>query len=360
MPPNSPYYARFRYKSSTGVFSEYSEIVRSATGSLIQIEYILKSFPGGQFQSKSFDSNPFFVSPKPYLYIVAIDNSAVPLTYQEVSGLDTSGNTPAQGPCKCGLYLQLRQPATFVVTQLGPNNGLADVEGTNVAFGMNDYFANGNFAPVEGGTGTGGSLILERSPTGQTLFKAIGTPGTGYTVGDVLTFTPPIGNGSNAANRVTNVTGFSVGTLDSYWDVLIHGIGQNGGAGEPRTFSSSSGPCAGYLTGPGTAGGNASSQGVNRDGGKGGTPRYQLYPTGGGGYGSGGAGWSNGGGRSGPIGEFRDVYSGAGGGATYINPELVTDPVIAATIYPTPGVIVYVDDVLVGTAEKSLFYYRLA
>lgn len=358
MPKESAYYARFRYKSTTGVYSEYSPIIRSATGSLIELEYIMKSFSGAQFASQSFDSNPFYVTPKPYLYLVVIDQGS------QSNGIWNPGsgdNASSGGPARAALYLQLRQPVSFRVTQLGSNNGVAAVAPVNTAYGLNDYYVLTNAAPFTGGSGTGCSLVLNRNAQGQTIFQSIGAPGQNYQVGDILTFAPPIGNGNNRADA----TGFNVGTLDSYWDVLIHGVGGPGGNAQ----AAAGGTGAGYLT-AGGGGGRCDPFNYGCGVGGGGSPTYSLYATPGGngsrevgspGGGGGGTGWASGTGGSGTNGGgLYPAAASGGGGATFLNTQYVTGSQLVPTSYPQEGIDVFINGALAGSVANQLTSFRLA
>jgi hypothetical protein len=374
-PQNTEYYVRFRYTSGGGVMSEYSPAVRCATGALRALKYILGSFKGASFGGQSFDSGLFYVTPKPYLYLVLIDNPEGTATGPTAMGLDNGAYRWSNGgpvgdampPGRFAAFLQLRQPIKFRVTSLAASNGVAAVEKINTAYGINDWHANGNPATVTGGSGSGCSLILGRnSTTGETTYAALSTPGSGYSLGDELTFTPPLGNGGNRSDyymygspRTTNVTGFSVGTMDSYWDFLIHGIGNTGGS---DNYGGTPGQGAGYLLGPGQAG----SPVRGGRGGAAGTPRSAVYCTAensgqtgaGPACGAGGTGFGGGGGGGG--GADGSDSGGGGGGATWLNTTLVSKGQLTPTTYPDETVEVYFDGQYKESFKHDLKYYRLA
>ena len=361
---NTRYYARFRYTSSTGYVSEYSPVVKSSTGSLLMLSYLMKSFSGTQFAGQSFNSGSFYITPKPYLYLVIVDNLGG--TYGLDNGGTVSPGATIGGPARAGLYLQLRQPAYFEVTAVGANNGIDTLVEVNDAYGINDYYAAGAAATLTGGSGTGVTVVLSRDSEGKTTLDSIVTPGQNYQVGDILTFTPPIGNGSNYPGRSTNVTGFSEGTLDSYWDAFIHGIGGQGGGGS----SSSGGAGGGYINSSGS-GGSINVAGASLPPpANGGSPALSLYaPLGGAGTGvsgrpdrqggGGGTGWGSGGGGSSDDNVNFNYTSGGGGGASYLNSQIVTNGQLSSTVYPDEEIDLYINGSLSYSISSQLFSLRI-
>ena len=370
IPPGSPYYLRCRYKSSLGLYSEYSLTVKATLSGLVSLRYIFKSFTSyfGSSYGGSYDSNEFYVAPKPHLYFVGIDNTG--LTNVDAAGLNMGGYTAASSstnafPGRAAVYLQLRQPVYLEVTSVGASGEILALEQQNVAYGVNDWYAySGNPGTLTGGTGGGAKAIfVKNSETKATEFYNIYSGGSGYTLGDVLTFTPPLGNGNNRAGAGTITTGFSEGTLDRDWDVMIHGMGGMGGNSGANSPAERRGSPAGYLTGNGGAG-----QSSGGTGGTGGVAAYSLYiGAGGGGSQSGGGGsqnpgagggpgWGGGGGgdNGGP-----QAPNGGGGGATWINTNFVTAGEVLSASYPQEGIRFFINgaqvaDVLATTAGTRI------
>jgi hypothetical protein len=273
------------------------------------------------------------------------------------SGQPRTGGEKTQIPA--AVYLQLRQPATFQVTQLGAGGSVADVEGTNLAYGVNDYYVLQNGAPVTGGSGSGCKLLLNRSADGRTIFDSISSGGSGYQIGDILTFTPPIGNGCNGAPQsVTTVTGFSTGTLDSYWDVLLQGVASRGASNVGADWNNA----GNTWNGDGRPAPNCSGNGGGR--------KYSLYPAytasmsanycsdqrtylngGGGGWGPGVRGNNS----------CCAANTAGGNGAAYVNEMFIPDWVSRDTTYATPRTVdVYVNSSLATTIPKACQAVRLS
>jgi hypothetical protein len=355
---NSPYYVRFRYKSSLGTFSPYSSIVKTATGTLKNLRYILKTWLGN-----NYDSGEFFVFPRPGLYIVGIDNTS---TTNGVLNFGPKGCNGTYGDCgtdggkpRGAVYLQLRQPAKFRVTQLGGGGSVSQVEAVNIAYGLNDYYTT-NPGPVTGGGGTGCKLTLSRDGNGRTICTGIGVPGSGYAVNDILTFTGPIGNGDGVAIPA----GFSTGTLDSFWDVLVQGVGAGGGSGSRGSGSGGGGGGYNDQNGsPGNSGGGPNGGG----GGGGGVRNSSIYPAGAqagsgsgnddGAGGGGGGGWPGGGG--GGRGFGGDGGGGGGGGAS-ARSNLVTNGQVTSTVYVNPGIDIYINGSFIDSVNNTLKSFRIS
>jgi hypothetical protein len=347
-PQNTEFYVRFRYTSSGGVTSEFSSAVRCATGSLIKIRYILKSFAGAEYNGKSFDTGDIFVSPKPYLYLVLIDNKGKIAT--DAAGLNNQGTSMAHEQDssrylgneigRFAAYLQLRQPAQWVVTGLLGSGSVDTLEPVNNAFGLNDcYDALQVAGALTGGSGTGCTGYFKRDASGKTILHDLATAGTNYKINDVLTFTPFIGDGNAVSGRAGSSP--SVNNLDSVWDVLLQGCGGPVGAG------------GGYLT----------ANGATRSAtGTGGVPAYQLYcgPTGSGTGSTGTSGGTAGGCGWGPGQPGRASDNNpqtGGGGASYLNP-VVSSGQISNTAY-TESVEVLIRGISVENFSAAMKSYRL-
>ena len=280
-------------------------------------------------------------------------------------------------PCAAIVYQQTRQEHVFTVTGVDGSGGITGVTKVGETYGLPDFYNYGfvdtnsvyadtynNGSPMSDGTGTGAELRLRRGNDGVVELAdiPIDVPGSGYTVGDTLTFTAPFGNGNNrkfSHNNVTHDTTDSVnrGTLDSDLDVLIHGLGGKGGDGHSQyadapnlsggiVHSVGGLPYQGWGTGNGVSGISAPSGGAA--GGAGGVASNWMggvYPQ----YTSAAKGkvaldvrkGSGGGGAGFPAGDSGNVHGSevlygsgsAGGGASYLNATLVPNGTGVSTTY---------------------------
>ena len=414
MEPNTEYYARVRYygnNQSGGeqIVSAFSDVVRTATGSVIMLRYVLKNYNcragdmavvgiDREDTSKSFDSGTFAISPMSGMRVVMIpsknfggDESGIG---EQIGNHSTYPPATSGDPPRATVSLQVRNRVEFEVTAIDDiTGGISALTETNPSFGINDYYktirsgststpAGGKKAPLETNSvsGDGATTYLYQSETnGQTMFHAVGDPGTNYAIGDRVWFDPPSGNTSFATGSkktptepgTANYDDIGELTMDSYWDIYLHilggrgGKGQKGGSGSPQgspnyTYWVGDGPkgeesqwtAAG---GPGGVKGEGAPNTLYLQGMKGRDRPDQnvQYPCGdcaasgggGGGWAAGEAGGiSSGGSKSG---------GGGGGGASWVDTTLVTDGFVTPTDYGAVGIDLEVNGVTVASADTS-------
>lgn len=392
--PCTEYYARFRYVGNDtvdgeNIVSAYCDPARSATTSVIRLRYIMKNYNVIANDAKPSDKDTQYLScDSGELLLSPVGGTAVVLipwnTYGGALGGTTSGGAHpgAKGEGTQGIvYLQVRNEIQVKVTEVNPDGGVIGGTLLNRAVGINDYYKNqapnslgpygGNAAPMLGGSGSGCKIdFFQRESDGTTQLYAVEAPGSGYKVDDVITFTPPYGDGAESEGKGIIPRAFGEGsigggptslTLDSTWDVLVHGLGGAGGQGGTKSNENWRGP----------AGKSGGWFGAGRDGGPG--KGYDAAMRGIGGPlavnglyakigqsqsgdvcgGGGGAGFDAGTAGKNSNASETNSSGGGGGGASYLNTELVPNLIVNTSDYSGIGIQLYVNRNLVGDADKD-------
>jgi hypothetical protein len=414
IPLFTEYYARFRYRSGSDVYSSYSSPVRAATSSAIALQYILKNYDlqGGpeinpispNTKYMSFNSGEFYVAPMEGTQVVCVVDGGTPGgkggTRQFTGGNEVG--YPGERP-QAGVYVQLRQQIQLKITEIFPATGaVVQAEENNIAFGMNDFYKSShvdatstpqgnNICPMDGGSGTGfAPRFYQRASDGRTMFRdfANENAGVNYQVGDIVTFDFPPGNGcySHTSDQqgdnltptpegTPNYTGINRLTLDSYWDYLIHGIGGTGGRGgknrDNNSLGGAGGPPGSYFgngtngsSGTGGVAGGAggviapvgtlyAAVGANGQGAPGQGPH--TFGSGGGGAGAGWAGGTGGGAGYWNGQENNNEYTtgGGGGGGSLFDKSVAPAHTLSTTSYAERGIDLLVNGTVVGTATPT-------
>jgi hypothetical protein len=304
------YYMKFRYVEAGGMKSEYSQAVRFHTGPIDLVKYALSGFFGGVYES-----GDILLASSAYKYLVTIVN---PNQRIATHGLANGGSRNGVGGdgtcCPLGMYIQTRMPVAIRVDNVSAGGAIVTASIVSQTRGISDSIHNGSVVtlPTKNG-GTAASVQLRRDADGFTTLVGVVSQGTNYTVGDILTYTCPVGNGVSPS-------------MDSQNDILIHGLGGYGGG---SSMGGGAG-AGGYLT----ADGGTSTDQFGRQG-VGGKATYTLYPTIGGngsgsvgenndrGAGGGGAGWLGGGGGLYDDNEHSRGGPGGGGGGCWHDAALM-------------------------------------
>ena len=401
---NTVYYMRVKYVSGQNVESPWSDAVRTVTGSTIKLEYDLKNYLMSTTYP-SYKSNGFEIFAMPDTHLSIIDNYSVvdrwaaaysntsqkncPTYGMNLDQKDEQGGNEFRGANQCiaGIYLQVRQAAKWVIPAGGvdASGGITKLDPINTAYGLIDFYntdITSNSAPVtrvtdvngNPGSGTNARLNLAQDPiSGKTILISIDTAGQGYAVGDVIEYQALPTNASN--RRLGTLTDTNSLTLDSMWDVLIHGVG---GFASRATISDSgaaahSDPGRQYArpraltTSDGYGGYRVPNNNGGLSGGAGGKAAYTLYPQPGGKHavvccgslgGAGGAGF--GGGNSGNA-HSDPSWSGTegGGGAVFVNTDIVDSGEEVTTVYGDGGIQIYVNDIPKSPIKNQFVSFKI-
>ena len=324
------YYFRIRYKSDDGTVSGWSKTARTAGGPTIVFEYQLNEFIPGL----AFNSGPVRAARIPYTYLSVTCNlkpdgseklngeSGVVGEYGgntncfkdgdcNIPDIESPSNKNAGKPVRCMIFLQVRQPIRFVVGQIGAGGTvteLAEHPDDLQKLGLPDYIKYEDPSldvTTVTGSGSGLKIHLRQTPEGYTRLAGWeDDTGSGYAVGDIVSWQGAVGDGTGKKNN--NGTVSKSGSLDLANDIIIHGMPGRGGQDRAGYLSeyvngayrAGSNTCNGTnpnwsvawipvpdFSNPYTSGGQQSQRGKNCNG------QGQNSGPGGGG----GAGWTGGG-----------------------------------------------------------------
>ena len=338
--PYVEYYMRVKYVAADGTESAYSDTVRSATSGVLKIKHVLNAInyhwdDASPTTMQTWESPNYKVSPQAGQYLSIFVDGQNGL----VEGDYATPGWPVKTEDARAMYLVTRQQARWRVSAKDGAGVVQGLEPLNTAWGLNDYFADGQSVKLNtNGGGTDLRVQLRRDPSdGHTIIESIDNKGTGYQVNDEVWFTPNMGNASQGQNGVTvdNVeldtndtlnTGYYQKSMDSSLDILIHGVGSNGGRNGKGGGGRGYGGVAYLKTSDGQRGQvEPAAHGSEGQAGAAGVISGSLYPGKGGhrqDYSSGGPGWGAGGASQG---EYSGSSHGGGAGATYLEKNFVSD-----------------------------------
>jgi hypothetical protein len=222
-------------------------------------------------------------------------------------------------------------PTVLTVTSV---NGSGGITAFNISKGKGLRTSKINTTvSFQGGSGTGAQFALALDSL-KMITPSLSNPGTGYTLGNVLTYLDPIAIDGTQGN------------MDEWWDILIHGVAQDATPGQRedgRAFKSwaplITGSNAGWgvhdnsYLGPDTAAAAASGKPWASGGGAGGfyyTEEYSIYP---GGSGGGGWGGGNGGSYYNSIGSGSQSAGDGSSGYSVLNTTYVTAGALSTENY---------------------------
>jgi hypothetical protein len=322
------------------VFDEMYQGTWPDDGRTFTLSYTLRNIiPSG---GPSYNSGPIVLPRTKGLY-VAVDHNSLYTGLTALGGFNHNNASRAESgkPPSGALWLITRTETTVSVAAVDGGGGITSVDLQRS--GIGNYVSGGTPVSFTGGSGTGATLFIGRSPENTNTVTGVATPGSGYKVGDLLSWTCPLPTTS--------------GMFDTVNDKLIHGVGGNGGGAGGSAVAvgqGSPGNDGFYYDGGGTShrppGGGAGSEHASQfpsAGGGGASGR--------GGGGGGGSGWGGGGGGQSSGGDGHSTSYGGSGGAGFskLNTDLVKNGSTSSTSYPTAGISVTVDNVEIGVITNQ-------
>lgn len=341
--------------SKSGLFDLIEQYIQDLAGNWpgpsydVTIKYVLKNVT--TTSQKSYDSGDIVLNGEPGMYFLGIHNDGF------TSRFGSAGNGPRPAgngkPPSAAVYVCYRKPVTVSVTAV---NGSGAVTAFSLlSKGKGTSRSPGTSVSFTGGNGSGAQFLIEKDTDNLVTATNIGSSGgTGYQVGDTLSFTDDL---------PTALSGF-----DTDWDIFLHGVGGNGGQNGGSAVivgtggAGSSGfyftPSAQVVRPAGGAAGTSSGSYVAQSGGNGGSGG----PFPGSGGGGGGGGWGGGGGGQAAGGDGGSTSYGGGGGAgySYLNTAIVTNGTALTTTFASPGIDLYVNGVNVANIENETTSYLLS
>lgn len=318
----------------------------------IALRYILRNFSA--VEGTSYDSGTITVQKDPDVIFWAISNSAQTfgngtVGFSQVSGGgfgvgdDGDKNLGSYGEEPRGaVYLSWRRPLIIQVSTTNGTGGITSINIQQLGKGLKAVNVNTVKTLETQSQGTAATFNLNRDASNLTTATVVSS-GTGYSVGDILTWQETLGDGSG-------------NTMDPYWDLLLHGIAGAGGIIRGNAFSDSG------VTGGGqqpryvgvAAGGPAASGLITPSSGGKGQDNTGDYQSGGGG---GGAGW--GAGQGGAGGEANLGYVGQAGYSP-LNTTYVTNGAPSSINYGSRAIELLVNGVQVKLIANAIDSIALA
>ena len=340
-PGNSQFFARVKFVAAN-IESAWSDVIRCTTGNTIQLRYFFKNFGTSDLRDsfQSFDSGNFSISAKPDLYILGIYGTGL-----NNGGQGVGGQSPQPGKRgTCAMYVVQRGALRLRVNEVDGSGRVMAASAQNKPRGLPDNKNQAvsderwsvTSAEFTGGTGSGYKSFVEKDDDGFTVLAGTDNAGTGYTVGDIITFQPAAGEGN-------------WGELDSDNDQLLQGGGGDGGTGGGQAGGQVKGWYAAGTAGNATAGGGFPGTPSAGSGGQPSGAELYGYGTTSGqdnyschGYGGGGTGWGPGKatGMTGGC-QYYSFKCGGGGGGSWYDKDLMPDAQPTNTSYGSAGCVAF-------------------
>jgi len=318
----------------------------------ITLRYVFKNATTKSDQ-RSFDSGDFLITKEPGLYFLAMHN---PSGWSNYGGSGGNSVVSYKGSAPAGaMYLVYRQETRVLVTSV---NGSGAITGFTVLTKGKGTDKSGTTVSFSGGSGSGATFTISKDVNKFINVTTFVNPGSGYSAGNVLTFTDSLPTTS--------------GGFDTDWDKFLHGVagngGGSGGGGLAQTYGAGGNGGNGYWFAEGSGqlqtvvGGSGASVWSNSYLPSVGGTGQSGGPFSGSGGGGGGSGWGGGSGglASGGDGQSSSVGSQGGAGYSYLNTSIITSYTNLSTVYASAGIELYVNGNNVSTVVNTTTSYLLS